>query len=60
MRLEYLWPVGMSVVLMMLSGSLVYMLARLESSRETAVSCAVVAVALQIVMMALWVLAGPV
>jgi uncharacterized protein YpmB len=58
MRLELIWPVGMSVVVMMLSGSLVYMFTRLESGRENAWSAAVVAVALQIVMMSLWVWSG--
>lgn len=52
-------PVGISVVLLGLTAVCLYVFARLEAGRETAVGVAVVGVALQLLMMGLWALAGP-
>jgi hypothetical protein len=60
MASEWYLPVGLSVVLMVLTAVCLYTFARLEMSRVNAYSLAVVGVAAEIVLMSLWVFAGPV
>lgn len=57
---DWYLPVGLSVVLLGITGLCLYTFARLEAGREVASGVAVVGVALEILMMCLWVFAGPV